>query len=205
MLTFESTVHKQRFSLGVICGLLPILCVLFGLISCTIGNNPWSLLSSISETYWSNHNSIMIIALGLCGFFLFTYQGYDLGDKVLTLIAGVGALGVAFVPCRSDIAPEYVGLLSLPVWTSNTVHFIFATMVFGGFTLMTLTQFTKGSNKKRNRVYIICGIVMLIALLLVPVKNTFGWPTWTMMLLEFIMLEAFSVSWIVKSKVAIQR
>lgn len=202
-LQFESTVHKQRFSLGILCGLLPILCVLFGFMSCTWGGNPWELLNSISETYYSNHNAIMLIALGLCGFFLFTYEGYDLGDRVLTIIAGAGALGVAFFPCESVVSSTHVGLLSLPLFISNILHFTSAGMVFGGFALMTLTQFTKGKDARRNKLYKICGIVMLLALLLVPIKSIFHWPDWTMMLLEFFMLESFSVAWIVKSKVSL--
>ena len=74
-------------------------------------------------------------------------------------------------------------------------------MVFGGFALMTLTQFTKGNDVTRNKLYRICGIIMIVALAVVPIRAILNWPDWLMMLLEFFMLEAFSVSWIVKSKV----
>lgn len=200
-LQFESTVHKQRFILGIICGLLPILCTLFGLASCTWGGNSWEVINSISETYYSNHNSIMMIALGLCTFFLFTYEGYDLGDRVLTCIAGAGSLGVALFPCESVVASTNVGLFSLPLALSNVLHFISAGAVFGGFALMTLTQFTKGNDVVRNRVYRLCGILMIAALVFVPIRSIFNWPEWLMMILEFIMLESFSIAWIVKSKV----
>lgn len=200
-LQFESTVHKQRFILGIICGLLPVLCTLFGFASCTWGGNSWEVINSISETYYSNHNSIMLIALGLCSFFLFTYEGYDLGDRVLTCVAGAGSLGVAFFPCESVVANSNIGLFSLSLPISNVIHFISAGMVFGGFALMTLTQFTKGNDVTRNKLYRICGIIMIVALAVVPIRAILNWPDWLMMLLEFFMLEAFSVSWIVKSKV----
>lgn len=199
-LKFESTVHIQRFALGVICGLLPILCVLFGFISCTIGGNPWELLYSISATYYTNHKIIMIGSLILCSFFLFSYQGYDLGDRIFTIAAGVGAFGVAAFPCRTTLSKTTEGLLSLPIGTCNILHYISAVLVFGSFTLMTLTQFTKGKNKRRNALYVICGMIMAIALALVPAKILLHWADWIMMLLELIMLEAFAIAWIVKSK-----
>ena len=73
---FESQTHKWRFLLGIICGLLPIGCLLFGLLGQMAGiNNPeWYV--SISATYFANSNMWMIGALCLCSFFLFTYEGY---------------------------------------------------------------------------------------------------------------------------------
>lgn len=200
-LKFENTVHKQRFALGVICGLLPILCTLFGLLSCTYGDNPIYILNSISETYYSNHKIIMVISLGLCTFFFATYHGYDLGDRIFTILSAVGALGVAAFPCSSSFYNlDYVGLFSLPIKVSNIIHFISAFLVFGSFTLMTLTQFTKGTDKTRNKIYYICGAIMGVALLGIVVIPNFPFR---MMILEFIMLEAFAVAWITKSKVKI--
>lgn len=198
---FETQTHLQRFILGIVCGLLPILCVLFGIPSVLVGNNPIELLYSISATYYSNHNIIMIGSLILCAFFLFTYKGYDLGDRLFTLLAGIGALGVACFPCyvyKLDFT--HIGLFSLPVNVSNIAHFISAGLVFSSFALMTLTQFTKGSHKNRNLVYYICAGIMLAALAFTPLyNNVFHLPDYWMMILEFIMLEAFAVAWLVKS------
>ena len=199
-LKFESTVHTQRFALGIICGLLPILCVLFGFISCTTGGNHWALLNSISATYFTNHKIIMIGSLILCSFFLFTYKGYDLGDRLFTIVAGIGAFGVAAFPCQTVGVAGNIGLFSLPVKTSHILHIVAAFLVFGSFGLMTLTQFTKGNNTKRNILYRVCGIIMLLALLCLPVSSILSWEGWTTMLFEFIMLEAFAVAWIAKSK-----
>ena len=79
---FETQTHYQRFMLGVICGLLPIACLIFGLLGQITGINYPNWYVSISATYFANSNMCMIGALCLCAFFLFTYQGYDLGDKV---------------------------------------------------------------------------------------------------------------------------
>lgn len=198
-MTFESTVHVQRFVLGVICGLLPILCTLFGVISINVGGDDISTIYSISATYYSQHKIIMIGTLWLCSFFLFTYKGYDLGDRIFTILAGIGAFGVSAFPCAVDLYTDRVGLFSLSMNVSNVIHSISAGLVFGSFTLMTLTQFTKGKRKKRNVCYYVCSGIMAVGILLVILKNIFGWVEFTIMIFEAIMLEAFAVAWIVKS------
>lgn len=200
-LEFEGTVQKQRFWLGVLCGALPILCVLFGVLSCTYGQNPVYILNSISETYYTNHKIIMIGVLLTASGFLFCYEGYDLGDRLWTVLAAIGAAGVAAFPCSSSFHNlDYVGLFSLPNNVSNIVHFIFAFLTFGSLALMTLTQFTKGTDKKRNIIYTVCSIIMLLAIVMIPVSGWIGMPGWSTMLFEFIHLEAFAVAWFTKSK-----
>lgn len=199
MKLFKSTLHAQRFSLGLICGLLPILCCIFGLIFYKF------IPQSISITYYYNFNIIMISALILCSFFLFTYQGYDLGDRIFTILSGIGAFGVAAFPME---APEFwhstnVGLFSLPDNVSDILHLISAALVFGCFGLMTITQFTKGKHKRRNILYYICGIVMLLCLVLLGLGSIIPCLAFKgyVMLYELIMLEAFALSWLVKSAV----
>lgn len=205
---FESTVHKQRFTLGILVGLLPILCVLFGFMSCTWGGNGWLVLGSVSETYWSNHKIIMIIILGLSAFFLFTYQGYDLGDRAFTLIAAIGCIGVAAFPCANPIAKEtYQGLFSLPANICNYIHQGVSIVTFVSLSLMLLTQFTKGKDKKRNIVYYVCGSIMLasIVCLILTAFNIIPYFNYNAMVYEFIILEAFAAGFLVKSKFVIQK
>lgn len=103
-------------------------------------------------------------------------------------------------PCHKD-GVHHIGLFNLPVDASNILHFISAFLVFGSFAIMTITQFTKGSHKKRNILYYVCGGIMIASLLLlglsmlIPVLNFSG----AVMVYEFIMLEAFAVAWLVKS------
>lgn len=194
---FKSQLHLQRFILGVICGLLPILDIVFGLVFC--GYIP----QSISATYYYNFNIIMIGALILCSFFLFTYKGYDLGDRIFTILAGIGSFGVASFP-MSNIFEQgvvKVGLFSLPDNISNIIHFIMAILVFGSFGLMTLTQFTKGKHKGRNILYYICGVVILLAMLLLGLSSFIPLLNFEacVMIYELIMLEAFAIAWLVKS------
>jgi hypothetical protein len=196
---FEKQVHYQRFMLGIICGLLPVLCLLFGLLGGMVGvNNPeWYV--SISATYFANSNMCMIGALCLCAFFLFTYQGYDLGDRLFTAIAGIAALLIVACPCSAMGTAAYLGLFALPAAISNAIHGISAAVLFLSFALMILTQFTKGGRKDRNILYYVCGGIMLAAMALVVVSMAANFVPYMTMICEFIMLEAFAVAWIVKS------
>lgn len=222
---FESQTHYQRFMLGIICGLLPVACLLFGLLGEIRGINYHGWYNSISATYFSNGNMCMIGALCLCSFFLFTYQGYEdakedrkltllqrirkaltpkeffrLTDRKLTLVAAVSALLIVACPCAA--APvEYMGLFALPTKLSDTIHMAAAITLFGSFALMTLTQFTKGSHKRRNTIYRICGWTMLVFMAIVGLSAPFNFPGYMTMICETAMLWAFALAWIVKSGV----
>lgn len=197
---FETQTHYQRFMLGIICGLLPFGCLLFGLLGALRGINYPEWYNSISATYFSNGNMCMIGALCLCSFFLFTYKGYDLGDRAFTLVAAVSALLIVACPCAA--APmDYMGLFALPTKISNVIHMVAAVILFGSFALMTLTQFPKGTHKRRNTIYRICGGVMLAFMAVVALATVFNWPGYMTMICEAGMLEAFAVAWIIKSGV----
>ncbi len=197
---FETQTHYQRFMLGVICGLLPIGCLLFGMLGEIQGINYPGWYNSISATFFANSGPCMIVALGLCSFFLFTYKGYDLGDRAYTLVAAVSALLIVACPCAA--APvDYMGLLALPTKVSDIIHMIAAIALFGSFALMTLMQFTKGNHRKRNTIYRICGWTMLAFMALVGLSAIFNLPDYMTMICETGMLWAFSVAWIIKSGV----
>jgi uncharacterized membrane protein len=140
----------------------------------------------------------MIGALCLCAFFLFTYKGYDLGDRVLTDISAVSALLIVACP-TSAITVDNMGLLALPTGISSTIHDISAAALFITFAVMILTQFTKGNQKRNNVLYRICGWIMVAAMACVVASRFFPQPAYMTMVYEFIMLEAFAVAWIVKS------
>lgn len=197
---FETQTHYQRFMLGIICGLLPVACLLFGLLGAARGINYPEWYNSISATYFSNGNMCMIGALCLCSFFLFTYKGYDLGDRAFTLVAAVSALLIVACPCAA--APmDYMGLFALPAKISDFIHMVAAVILFGSFALMTLTQFPKGTHKRRNTIYRICGAIMLVFMAVVAMAAVFDWPGYMTMICEAGMLEAFAVAWIIKSGV----
>ena len=66
---------------------------------------------------------------------------------------------------------------------------------------MTLKQFTKGTHKRRNIIYRICGWIMLASMAGIGLGSFLGLPGYTTMICETVLLEAFSVAWIIKSGV----
>ena len=195
---YKSQLHFQRLVLGVICGLLPVCSVLFGIIgadSALLGDKWWY---SISATYYANSNVWIIGSLVLASFFFFTYKGYDLGDRVLTIISAVSSICIIIFPCFCTEF-ERVGLFMLPVKLSSTLHNISASVLFISFAIMILTQFTKGKDATRNRVYYICGVV-IVAFMISQVVTSILKIEWATIVNEFFMLEAFAVAWITKSK-----
>lgn len=173
---------------------------MFGLLGEYRGINYEGWYESISATYYSNAKMCMIIDLGLCAFFLFTYKGYDLGDRVYTLIATVSALLVVAFPCAGPPL-EYVGLFACPIKVSDSIHTVAAAALFGSFALMTLKQFTKGSHKRRNTIYRICGWTILAFMAIVGIGYFLDFPGHMTMICETGMLWAFSTAWIIKSGV----
>lgn len=202
-LKIESQVHLQRLALGLICGLLPICCVLFGLIGADealLGNSWWH---SISATYFSNSQVWMIGSLVLASFFLATYKGYDIGDRILTLIGSVSAICIVIFPCGNSVF-ERCGLFMLPTTLSGTIHNVSAALLFISFAAMILTQFTKGHDTHRNIVYYICGSIIVLAMISQVITTILG-IGWMTLVNEFFMLEAFAVAWVVKSKIIVEK
>ena len=195
---FQSTMHYQRFMLGIICGFLPIGCILFGLLGERTGINHPGWYNSISATYFCNSNMCMIGSLCLCAFFLFTYKGYDLGDKALTTVSAISALLI--VACPTSASPaDNLGLFALPAKVSSIIHDVSASVLFVSFAVMILTQFTKGKRKQNNIVYRICGWIMVATMALVVVGRFFPHPRYMTTIYEFVLLEAFAVAWVLKS------
>ena len=197
----ESQVHFQRLILGLICGLLPICCILFGLIGADVAPLGKVWWYSISATYFTNSQVWMIGSLVLASFFFATYKGYDLGDKVLTAVGSISSICIVIFPTGNDVY-DRCGLFMLPTHLSGVLHSISAAVLFVSFAVMILTQFTKGHDTKRNRVYLICGTVIVLAIISQVVTGILGMK-WMTIVNEFFMLEAFAVAWIVKSKTVI--
>jgi hypothetical protein len=169
------------------------------------------LQSSISAYYHSVMRDVFVGLLCILSVFFYTYKGYDRRDQLVSRAAGLSALGVAFFPTDvreyicADSASSVVGIL----------HLSFAALFFLTLAYMSFFLFTKsGSNAsmtlekmKRNRVYRICGLVMVtcIALLLVYFLVNDKLPCSFRKLspvfwLETIALWAFGVSWLVKGE-----
>jgi len=199
-----------RKAIGVLALALPLILVLAGLFGGAI-----PMEQSISQYYWSTAGDIFVGCLVAFGVFLISYNGYDRKDRVITFIAGLAMLIVAFFPCEGTAEPDYV-FMFLPPQANHIIHYGAAIVTFSLMGVMSMFQFTQTSGvmteakKKRNKIYRICGYVIFGAILgmaiikLIPaifiatnVIRLFFW-------VESSVLWAFGVSWLVKGEALIK-
>jgi hypothetical protein len=168
---------------------------------------PWEPLSSISAYYYTGAVSVFTGCLVALALFLFSYRGYanDYGhrDRVAAFLAGLAAILVAFFPAEAP------GGLPEPLWWTDmmkNIHYAGAVVLFGSFIFFSLFQFPKSAKKKedlsankqkRNRIYIFCGVAMLLSVIWAVVAIFMNMPIfWP----ETLALEFFAVSWLVKGR-----
>lgn len=182
------------------------------------GCNPYK--SSISHYYYTRMGEIFTGTLCAVSLFLFTYNGHPkhegekgLSDRFLSLLAALFALGVVIFPTSSEGAPP----CSLRTFYSNElvggIHFTMAALFFVTLAYMAYFNFTKTHGNmtpeklKRNKIYRICAIAMVVSLLLIAIYQLFiegkiSWldaihPTFCF---EATALLAFGFSWLTKGE-----
>ena len=199
----EHTSHKRsmvisylalRRAVGILGVAFPFILVIGYLIAGGHG-----IRYSISSYYHTPVGDIFVGVLCAVALFLFSYTGYDKRDNITGDLAGIFALGVAFFPTADDLA--------------GIIHLISASLFFLLLAYYSIFLFTKGSDhptpakKKRNRLYRICGYVIVACILLALLYSIL--PTLQSSLsnlrpifwLETVMLWAFGLSWLTKGKV----
>ncbi len=156
---------------------------------------------SISDYYSGRTGVFFVGALFTIAWFLFAYRGPDRKDDIAGDLAWLFALGVALFP--HDAPPP-----------QSAIHFISAAALFLVLAYFSLALFTKTGGTiaqmtpqkvKRNRVYKVCGVVMLACVGTIGAVKL-GYFTFTagpippVFLLETLALEAFGISWMVKGE-----
>jgi hypothetical protein len=196
----------HRRLIGTLGFLLPELLYLMAGLRPTDHLPRWHLLSSVSEYYYTGAVAIFVGVLFALSLFLFTYPGYEgiKADRVLGMVGGMAALGVALFPTA---APPGIGE---PTWwspTSRTIHYVSAVLLFGAFILFSIWLFRKSDipdprdrppdKQRRDRIYLLCGIAMigfvLWAATSMVTKAPIFWP-------EALAIMAFAISWLVKGE-----
>lgn len=156
------------------------------------------LLHNLSVYYHTGMRDLFVGAICAIALFLFFYRGYDKWDNISANLAGFFALGVAFFPTVEEGPWDWMA----------QVHFYSAAFFLVTLALISIFLFTRGEEyttemkKKRNLVYRVCGIIMLIALAAVEVfflffngKNS---DTRFVLIAETVTLIAFGISWLTK-------
>lgn len=198
-----------RRLIGILGILLPFICVLGGFIFANL-----CFQESISYYYHTNMRDFFVGLLISVSMFLITYKGYEKIDFIITTITGIFGLGIPFFPClynKTSIEP--VGIFQINPALSDKIHLTCASIFFILLAINSMFLFTlskkdvpKTKNKIiRNRIYVACGVVILLSLLaLLILMLVMGYEevkeTSLILLLETIMLIAFGISWLIKGK-----
>lgn len=208
------TYFAERRAAGYIGILLPVIVWLYDRVTMRC------VPSSISASYFTNSHDFFVGALCSVGVFLICSIGYK-DDKWWSLLAGMLAVVVAFCPTNVDYACKVDGA-SGPTWTPN-VHVFAACALFLVFTYFCLRLFTRtktngsgktrrplrelrGAKKHRNIVYLVCGWIMLSAIIVLVLFAAahklfqVEEPRYLVFVVEWVCLWAFGFAWLVKGQ-----
>lgn len=194
--------RRIRNYAGLLGALLPWLSLfsawLYGAVSGGLTSSFWSDFS-ISATYYCSPALPGILTAA--SIVLMCYDGYSKIDNVVTTVSGLFGLMIVLFPCKCSLSTAYVGFFQLPENVSSAIHctaavIFFCLLAFNSLFLFTMSQGQKTEKKKlRNKIYIICGIGMLCAMILMPLRIKFPAKTWWV---EMIALSFFGISWLTK-------
>jgi hypothetical protein len=208
-----------RQAVGWLGTLLPVILLIANPIALRLEHSSCEWLpASVSGYYYSPVRNIFVGALCALGLFLIAYVGADLGDRLITDLAGVFALGVALFPTTPTVTSspsatcETVAQLSTRQQVIGHVHDVSSVLFFLFLAWMAI-RFTNTSahpapqKLRRNRIYQVCAIVILASLAAAIVTNflpaslrpSFPW----LFLYEAVGIVAFGVSWFVKGQTLI--
>jgi hypothetical protein len=194
------TLRKTIGVLGI--SLVPVLVIGSYLIDHLVNGQPATIQTSVSAYYYTSmRNELEGILFGI-GMFLLCYDGYDRQDSVVTKLAGLFGLCIALFP--TSPTSEKGDIISV-------IHYVTAGIFFVLLAYTSVFLFTKSSGYptpqkfKRNRIYRICGIVMAVTVIGIPIdgidaiwdKIGFLHPT---LILELLALASFGISWLTKGE-----
>jgi hypothetical protein len=209
-----------RKAVGWLGTLLPVILLAADPVALSIEHSSCAWLpASVSGYYYSPVRNIFVGALCALGLFLIAYVGADLGDRVITDLAGLFALGVALVPTTPTVAsPPSLTCETVAQWSTREqvvgdIHAVSSVLFFLFLAWMAI-RFTNTNSPqpspqklRRNWIYRICAIVILVSTAAAVITNflpaslrpPFPW----LFLYEAVGIFAFGVSWFVKGQTLI--
>lgn len=195
-----------RKAVGILSMIMPLVLS----VGYVLAGQGTEIKASISHYYHSPMRDFFVGLLSAVGLFMFCYKGPEKVDGIAGNLAGTFAIGTALLPTyHGGIPPDEAAILI------GQFHLAAATAFFLVLSYFSLCLFTKtktgqvpGRMKlKRNRVYRICGVAMLvfltlIALYLVLLKGRIPWldQVKPVFWFETFALWAFGISWLTKGE-----
>jgi hypothetical protein len=206
------TFRRIRRAIGFWGISLPIL--LFGFSCIPFFNTPFQY--SISSYYYTNLREIVTGILCAVGLFLIRYTGFKSStlwknDNLLTNIAGFMAFGIALFPTNPKNGPGKIyTLIPLDLNFLGYVHYGFAALFFLILAIISINVFTIGqkvenripkSTFDENNIYRICGYLILLFIILIPIFSALNIFLYSTFLFEALALFSFGISWLIKGRV----
>lgn len=190
--------YKQ---LQILMGLAGIFLPLLVIIGKYFSSQTFALENSISDYYDNGTGGdILVGVLFALGVFLFAYKGPERIDSIIANIGGTMAMGIALFPTTSDKKFVY------------TTHLVCAVLLFTVFIVFSMYLFRKTKNHtkptpekiKRNRLYFLCGIIMIICIVgmfgCYLINPSFASKYNVIFWGETLALIAFGTSWLTKAE-----
>jgi hypothetical protein len=204
----------MRMMVGVIAVLLPFVLLIANRI---IGHG---FQTSMSGYYYTPMRNVFVGALCAIGVFLASYDGYDRADRIITDLAGLSTVCVAFFPTAPVRPPGYqptgreVLIGDLHLAFACTAFVLLSVMAFRfakreptppGLTWRRRTGYAFGftgpgdsqAPRWERIVYRASGAAILICIVLIRPLSA---VTYSLLMLETIMLVSFGLSWFVKGR-----
>ncbi len=168
-----------------------------------------TLQDSISDYYYTGMENVFVGMVCVIGVFLFSYKGYEKKDDLAGDLACFFAVIVALFPTTPEHDPSSAQKLI------GVIHFASAAMFFLILAYFSLCLFPKTSPTKkataqklaRNKIYRICGALILVSLMLIAIFNLLPGSLADkfvslrpVFFLEAIAMIAFGISWLVKGE-----
>lgn len=167
------------------------------------------LQASISNYYYTGMRNVFVGTLCAIAVFLLSYRGYERRDDIAGDIACVFSLGVAFFATAPPGTPSDTQRLIGGLHLAPAAGF-FLTLSYFSLVLFTKTDPTKQPTPRklqRNKVYKVCGWIMLGAIGLIVLHALLsGGITGSLdrlapvFWLEAVAVVAFGVSWLTKGE-----
>ncbi len=206
-----ATYRRIRVAIGILGIGLPIALLVLPLFPFL----ETSIQGSISQYYYSNLRDLFTGVLCAVGLFLIRYKGHKSSkiwenDSLLTNIAGYMAFGIALFPTGPDECSQKIYTL-FPYCYSllGIAHYVFAAIFFSVLSLISIKVFTIGQEENKgipvsylneNKIYRICGYLMLFCIIMMPVFDVFK-VSYSTLILEALTLFSFGISWLIKGRV----
>ena len=160
---------------------------------------------SISYYYYTDTGNVLVGSMCAIGVFLLSTRGYDCRDRIAGVLACIFAVGVALFPTMPYPKP------SPKETVIGHFHWVFAALLFLTLAYFALCLFTRTRGNptpqklKRNRVYHICGTLILISVALIvlvsvpPLKDSAA-HLHPIFWLESLAVLSFGFAWLTKGE-----